>query len=85
MLLHVLTKVGGAEIIGSNTYLTNGFSHHYHLGDSIFIFKGVRSDFCFQLFDENSLSQQNSPRWDATFCGVWGCLPMSHKRGDRLK
>ena len=28
-----------------NPYLTNGFSHHYHLGESTFIFRGVRSDF----------------------------------------
>ena len=26
-------------------YLMNGFSHHYHLGQSTFIFRGVRSDF----------------------------------------
>ena len=28
-----------------NLYLTNGFSHHYQLDESIFIFRGVRSDF----------------------------------------
>ena len=28
-----------------NPYLTNGFYHHYHLGESTFIFRGVRSDF----------------------------------------
>ena len=28
-----------------NPYLTNGFSHHYHLDDSTFSFRGVRSDF----------------------------------------
>ena len=28
-----------------NPYLTNGFSHHYQLGESTFIFRGVRSDF----------------------------------------
>ena len=28
-----------------NPYLTNGFSHHNHLGESTFIFRGVRSDF----------------------------------------
>ena len=28
-----------------NPYLTNGFSHHYHLGESTFIFRGVKSDF----------------------------------------
>ena len=30
-----------------NPYLMNGFSHHYHLGESTFIFGGVRSDFSF--------------------------------------
>ena len=28
-----------------NPYLTNGFSHHYHLGESIVIFRDVWSDF----------------------------------------
>ena len=28
-----------------NPYLTNGFSHHYQLDESTFIFRGVRSDF----------------------------------------
>ena len=55
-----------------NPYLTNGFSHHYHSGQSTFIFRGVKSDFYFfyLIFDEISLCKQNSPRWDAAFCGV---------------
>ena len=28
-----------------NSYLTNGFSHHYHLGGSSFVFRGVRCNF----------------------------------------
>ena len=28
-----------------NPYLTYGFSRHYHLGESTFFFRGVRSDF----------------------------------------
>ena len=28
-----------------NPYLTNGFSHRYQMGESTFIFRGVRSDF----------------------------------------
>ena len=28
-----------------NPYLTNGFSHLYHLGEPTFIFMGVGSDF----------------------------------------
>ena len=60
-------------------YLTNGFSHYYHLSDSTFIFRGVRSDFYFffyLIFDEISACKQNSPRWDAAFCGVtsWAML-----------
>ena len=59
-------------ILSVNPYLTNGFSHYYHLGESTFIFRGARSDFLFfiQFFDEIPLSKQNSPRWDAAFCGV---------------
>ena len=55
-----------------NPYLTNGSSHHYHLGESTFVFRGFRCDFtCLSFyFDEISLSKQNSPRWDASFCGV---------------
>ena len=30
---------------------------------------GVIFKFCL-IVDENSLSKQNSPRWDAAFCGV---------------
>ena len=30
-------------------YLTNELSHHYQLDESIFIFRGVRSDFYFYL------------------------------------
>ena len=26
--------------------------------------------FYIQFFDKNSISKQNSPRWDATFCGI---------------
>ena len=55
-----------------NPYLTNGFSHHYQLGESIFIFRDVRNDFefLFHFFDKNSLSKQKSPRLDAAFCSV---------------
>ena len=44
-----------AQIV--NLYLTNGISHHYQLGESTFIFRGVRSGFYFfiSFFDEISL------------------------------
>ena len=40
----------------------------------------------YSIFDEISLSKQNSPRWDAaaSHLGLY-CLPMSHKRDARLK
>ena len=41
-----------------------------------------------QFFDEIPISKQNSPRWDAAFCGVilgLYCLPLCHKRDARLK
>ena len=33
------------QSVSINPYLTNGFSHHCQLGESTFIFRGVRSDF----------------------------------------
>ena len=43
--------------------VTNGLSVPYRLDESIFIFRGIRINF--SLFDENHVSKQNSPRWDA--------------------
>ena len=54
------------------------------MGESIFILRGLNF---IKFFDENSLSKQNSPRWDAAFCGVtyWASLLLlSHKRDARL-
>ena len=31
--------------VGLNPYLTNGFSHHYHLGESTSVLRGIRRDF----------------------------------------
>ena len=73
-----------------NPYLTNGFSHHYHLVESTFIFRGVRSDFYF-LFNfsmkflcANRIAPDGTPRSAASHLGIF-CLPMSHKRDARLK
>ena len=59
-------------------YLTNGFSHQYQLGESTFISRGVRSEFCFlSNFSMNfRQNKQNSPRWAAAFCAVtsWAIL-----------
>ena len=80
-----------------NPYLTNGFSHHYQLGESTFIFRGVRSDFYFYLFFffffffffsmkflcANRIAPDGTPRSAASHLGLY-CLPMSHKRDSRL-
>ena len=39
------TKMPNQEFDNINPYLTNGFSHHYHLGESTFMFRGIRSNF----------------------------------------
>ena len=49
--------------------VTNGLSHPYHLDESIFIFRSIWSIFI-SFFNENNVSKQNSPRWEAAFCGV---------------
>ena len=35
----------GNDHVQFNPYLTNGFSHHYHLGESTFILRDIGSDF----------------------------------------
>ena len=73
-----------------NPYLTNGFSHHYQLGLSTFIFRGVRSDFYFlshfsmKCLCANRIAPDGTPRYAASHLGLF-CLPMSHKRDARLK
>ena len=64
-----------------NPYLTNGFSHHYYLEESTFIFRGVRSDFHFlSHFSMKFLcANKIAPRWDAAFCGVIsGAMPFAY-------
>ena len=71
-------------------YLTNVFSHHYHLDESIFIFRGVQCDFYFlshfsmKFLCANRIVQDGTPRSAASHLGIF-CLLMSYKRDDRLK
>ena len=73
-----------------NLYLTNGFSHYYHLGESTFIFRGIRSDFQFlnkflmKILLANRIAPDGTPRSVVSHLGLF-CLPMSHKREARLK
>ena len=75
-----------------NPYLTHGFSHHYQLGESTFIFRGVRSYFLFffisffsmKFLCANRIAPDGTPRSAALHLGLC-CLPMSHKKDVRLK
>ena len=73
-----------------NPYLTNGFSHHYQLGESIFVLRGIRCDFKFlfnfsmKILYANRIAPDGTPRSAASHLGLF-CLPMSHKRDARLK
>ena len=73
--IHVLT----------HPYLTNGFSSRYHLGESTFSFRGVRSDFYFlshfsmKFLCANRIAPDGMPQNAASHLGLY-CLPMSHKR-----
>ena len=55
-----------------NPLVTNGLSHPYLLDESTFILgaSDIFFSFFISFFDEIHKSKQNSPRWDAAFCGV---------------
>ena len=52
-----------------NIHMTNGLSHPLWMSP---LFGGASGVFFIfiSFFDENHVSKQNSPRWDAAFCGV---------------
>ena len=62
-----------------NPYLMNGFSHHYHLGQSTFIFRGVRSDFkilfifSMKMPLANIIAPDGTPRSAASHLGYYVC------------
>ena len=66
----------------------NELSHHYHLGESIFIFRGVRSKFYFlshflmKFLCANRIDPDGTPHSAASHLGLF-CLPMSHKKDTR--
>ena len=69
--------------------MTNGLSHPYHLDESTFIYRGIRSDFSFlfhfsmKFLQANRIAPDGTPRFAASHLGLF-CLPMSHKRDARL-
>ena len=57
--------------VSGNALNKNGLAHHNHLGESTVILGASRVILIFiSFFDEVPISKQNSPRWDAAFCGV---------------
>ena len=71
-----------------NPLVTNGISHPYHLDESIFIFKGIRSNISFlfhlsmKFTPANRKAPDGTPRFAASHLGLF-CLPMSHKKDAR--
>ena len=77
-------------LIEINPYLTNGFSHHYQLGESTFTIRGVKMDFYVlshfstKFLCADRIASDGTPRSAASQLGLC-CLPMSHKKETRLK
>ena len=69
--------------------MTNGLSHPYHLDESTFIFRGIRSDFSFlfhfsmKIMSANRIAPDGTLRFAASHLGLF-CLPMSHKKDAML-
>ena len=78
----VLIRLDANNVLRLNPYLTNGFSHHYQLGESTFIFRGVRSKFQFLSHFSMKFLQANRIVLDENKASHPRllCLPMSHKR-----
>ena len=89
LLIDIACQIGNRMGGNFNPYLTNGFSHHYHLGESTFIFRGVRSDFYFlshfsmKFFCANRIAPDGTPRSAASHLELY-CLPMSLRKDTRL-
>ena len=72
-----------------NPYVTNAHSYPYHLDESTFIFRGIRSSFSFlfhfsmNLFAANRIAPEGTPHFAASHLGLF-YLPMSNKKDARL-
>ena len=72
-----------------NPIVMNGLSHPYHLDESIFIFRGIRSifsslfHFSMKFMSANRIAPDGTPQNAASHLGLF-CLPMSHKKDARL-
>ena len=68
--------------------MTNGFGRPYHLDESNFIFRDIRSNFPFlfhfsmKIKIANRIAPDGTPRFAASHLRLF-CLPMSHKKDAR--
>ena len=73
---------------GFNPLVMNGLSHPYHLDESIYIFRGIRSKiscsfhFSMEVKYANRIAPDGKPRFAASHLGLF-ILPMSHKKDVR--
>ena len=89
-----LPRLGKRELVCLLLFTCNyvvsvwrGFSFLWVLGMGYVILLWHSLSLPYNYFDGNLVSKQNSPRWDAAFCGInlkLFCLPMSHKKDARL-
>ena len=69
--------------------MTNGLSHSYHLDESTFIFRGVRSNILFSFHFSmkinlaSRIAPDGTPRFATSHLGLF-CFKMSHKKDTRL-
>ena len=89
ILLSIPQPKVSPQITQLSPLVTNGLSHPYHLDESTFIFRGVRSKFSFafhfsmKFMKANGMAPDGTPHFAASHLGLF-CLPMSHKKGARL-
>ena len=75
-----------------NPLVMNRLFHRYHLDESIYILRDIRSNFSFlfhfsmRIMSENRIAPDGTPHFVASDLGLF-CLPtcMSHKKDARLK
>ena len=72
-----------------NPLVTNGLSNPYHLDESTFILRDIRSNFSFafhvskKFMSANRIAPDGTLRFAASHLGLF-CLPMSNKKDARF-
>ena len=63
------------QFVCVNPFLTNGFSHHYHFGESTFFFRGVNFRFLFYFSVKfpyaSRIAPDGMPRFAASNLGLY--------------